>query len=983
MDDQNQPSKSNLSEAGIHSTSSADQSPSSTRSSRDSNAMPSATSTPSKSGRASSRQLKFGRGSQGGNSVLVLMEGGSKDGKVSMDVQQESNGDGKVIAAGSGSGGKSAESTPKRGRGRPRKQDLTGGGNAENEGEASEAHTPTNRKTQIKQSSSSSRRSKHLKNEQDLHNIAEANDQVSVSNRDEREMEEEDHNLEATSEEPFTPESRRGRGRAETSSSGRGRGRGRGRPRKYRPEEEMGLDMELPTSSVRSTSSENAFKQEHSILSYMKPRKTNPAENENKSPGDTTGENRDEPSMEMEESMADEELSTPVVRRGRGRPRKNADDSGPRSVQKEVGEEEDAERMLTDEELNTPSGRRPRRTASARGRKQMRKMIHHSNDSGSEFELNDTGNAEEDDYDEESLAEEEEEEEEEEELAESDELEGAEGTEFDGGRSKRSAYKPRGKSGSTPRRNKNTLKDFANVPVAGWQFLSKLEVLDEPVGVPKGWLKQRVYTNVTLLPEDYTIVSEEDALDYLPKRRTPVTIELKSSGGADELLLDPQQSINLDDYYENKQGCIVNAAGSVWGLDWCPLGTSKTTSSQYLAISGYRGTSDEHHGLHSKQPATKGCIQIWRIDSQHEVADGEPRAMLDLCLLHDFGYSRDIKWCPYGTFVECPSEKTGPSDSPPGRLGLLAGCFGDGSLKIFNIPHPEMLRRQHGVGQDETVFVQLTKPLFLATLPDTRLHTVCWMGHTQIAAGCSNGKSSSCCIVVWNIEEALEPPTIMEEEYRISAFEPLHYLPAHDSCVSMIEWGGPNDPTLIASTGKDGRVLARDLRDPWTVIPIARTLTPIDTILWPYFAKEILYMDSEDNIILVKLQKENIVLMNHWHHIWSASSSHFHPFIATASADGRVKMTNMYEARGRYLKVNRHNLYQLAYNNETDKYHYLDSVVPEIQVRYHTSVLSQVQQIFAPEASIQRVSWCPNSRASAWIASGGMAGLVRVEKVRV
>lgn len=76
---------------------------------------------------------------------------------------------------------------------------------------------------------------------------------------------------------------------------------------------------------------------------------------------------------------------------------------------------------------------------------------------------------------------------------------------------------------------------------------------------------------------------------------------------------------------------------------------------------------NEHHEQGKRQtPETSsmhGCIQIWK--------KGNPTTLY-ATISHDFGCVYDLKWCPFGY--------------GQGRLGLIAGTFGDGSVRILNIP---------------------------------------------------------------------------------------------------------------------------------------------------------------------------------------------------------------------------------------------------------------------------------------------------------
>lgn len=97
---------------------------------------------------------------------------------------------------------------------------------------------------------------------------------------------------------------------------------------------------------------------------------------------------------------------------------------------------------------------------------------------------------------------------------------------------------------------------------------------------------------------------------------------------------------------------MINTGGSIWGLDFAPKCGSDDNdpTTQYLAVSGFRGAVDEHITMDTIQPtgSYKNAIQIWKL--KLSVERSSESAELDMCLLHDYGVVYDLKWCPYGTF---------------------------------------------------------------------------------------------------------------------------------------------------------------------------------------------------------------------------------------------------------------------------------------------------------------------------------------------
>lgn len=155
---------------------------------------------------------------------------------------------------------------------------------------------------------------------------------------------------------------------------------------------------------------------------------------------------------------------------------------------------------------------------------------------------------------------------------------------------------------------------------------------------------------------------------------------------------------SIADHFTYKKGYVINTGVNIWGLDFVPKLASVESDPkiQYLAVSGYRGSTEEHIGIDEVQPTGtyKNSIQIWKLKlSVHEQED----PFLDLCLLHDYGVIFDLKWCPYGTY-----EEQDVSNGLP-KLGILSFTCGDATIRTIVVPHPDAVRR-HMTDNHQTVY---------------------------------------------------------------------------------------------------------------------------------------------------------------------------------------------------------------------------------------------------------------------------------------
>lgn len=162
----------------------------------------------------------------------------------------------------------------------------------------------------------------------------------------------------------------------------------------------------------------------------------------------------------------------------------------------------------------------------------------------------------------------------------------------------------------------------------------------------------------------------------------------------------------LESAIQYKRGCLINFGGVILGLDYVP----KTNNHhQYLSIGGLKDPN-VNFAYEGDRKGYSNTIQIWRCDL-HAEENREVSINLDLCILHDFGDVREIKWCPYGAYDDVDNEENilGHDDQSMPKLGLLAACFGDGSLQIMAVPHPKILRKKLNIKSDEPIFCKNKK----------------------------------------------------------------------------------------------------------------------------------------------------------------------------------------------------------------------------------------------------------------------------------
>lgn len=136
---------------------------------------------------------------------------------------------------------------------------------------------------------------------------------------------------------------------------------------------------------------------------------------------------------------------------------------------------------------------------------------------------------------------------------------------------------------------------------------------------------------------------------------------------------------------------------------------------------------------------------------------------LNFSLCIEVGEAFDISWCPKGGDDSAVGEGMGLDENKDGKLGLLAGVFMDGSVSIFSVPDPEVIRKDRSIPEDQTFsstleFLTLfdarfltipcspplvrAEPILRLVVNSTNCLAFDWGSHEMIAAGCEDGAVS-------------------------------------------------------------------------------------------------------------------------------------------------------------------------------------------------------------------------------------------------
>ncbi|GAA5950753.1 hypothetical protein JCM3765_000597 [Sporobolomyces pararoseus] len=505
--------------------------------------------------------------------------------------------------------------------------------------------------------------------------------------------------------------------------------------------------------------------------------------------------------------------------------------------------------------------------------------------------------------------------------------------------------------------------------------------------------------------------------------------------GEQEITLNRFESIPLNSFLPRKPGHLINVGGPVAGLSWLPRLNGPSTK-EYLAISTISSPSlTLSHPPNLTDSKLSSMIQIWSLYSPHpektltvetkttkeeeEEEEDEEIFKFEIGLLcgENEGEAKDLQWCPRGGTLKTTTTTTTTGDEMDldndqdneiesesrDSLGVLAGVFTDGKIKVFVVPGPERVREKQG-GRDETVYLKAKKVLELA-LPNTSCLSFSWGSWETIAAGCLNGY-----IAVWYVGDALRKG--------LSNLRPTHYLPVHSCAIRSIAFvnspppsnsfdsnGSFNlsgDPNRIAAVGYDGSTTVTDLREvegAGSAVFLHERSATYSVAFSPQSG--CIYADDQDDRIRAYFLKSLDYGLSkrigaHRGTIWSLATSDHHPFVLSSSSDGTVSMHSGVRALRR-RRVRGHfsqKLYSIEFEREIGKWRMRDN----FQVEHRTALDSvasgggkaatsggevPLTSIVAwpQEVQLNKVCWHPNLERSALVASGGNWGCVRIDCV--
>ncbi|KAF9740121.1 hypothetical protein PMIN03_008433 [Paraphaeosphaeria minitans] len=351
-----------------------------------------------------------------------------------------------------------------------------------------------------------------------------------------------------------------------------------------------------------------------------------------------------------------------------------------------------------------------------------------------------------------------------------------------------------------------------------------------------------------------------------------------------------------------RNGWLFFLGSRIQDVHWAP---NQHGTTQYLAVIVEQEdmTAKKHKRFRNpKAPAFTATspfpasIQIWAFDSTKSGTmseQKEPRLALVLCT--DWGAPKAIQWWPIGA-----EDSIEPDQDGVVRLGLLAGIWSDGRLRILDVS-----LRGSKTGSSNTQYMHYTEAaleLAFRDPPSTdkagnqveKLRTLpsclCWLSPTTIAVGTASGN-----IAIWTLtHRGMFPPPNRPDAEKPRP-PPWFLKQLADTYVVTVSSGYPSRPQFLSLTTADGFARLIDLRAPVAdCISSLRGRTIVHSQAWHEHTQSFVMLDEYYLLKHSTLRRYNqaIYTFRTDSTLTTVATSPVHPAVLVGSSDGSVAASN-------------------------------------------------------------------------------------------
>jgi transcription factor C subunit 6 len=473
-------------------------------------------------------------------------------------------------------------------------------------------------------------------------------------------------------------------------------------------------------------------------------------------------------------------------------------------------------------------------------------------------------------------------------------------------------------------------------------------------------------------------------------------------------LVDALAKPNSKSSGTGRSGWILNLGARAQCLEWVP---NRNNISQILMASANSSTSrdnpigrdendEEFQSAFKPGPQRLSGLYLWEFPANRSKLDFQQDPRLRAVISYDWNDARQLKWCP------APVRDDDLEDADQTRLGLLAGVWADGLVRVIDVVLPN---------QESTVYLHISKASFESKPPDTICTGVTWLSTSAIAAGCANGN-----VAVWDLPSSLG----LSSENKLTTApqanpRPWLYKSFHESYITNITCGYPSRPYALFTNCIDGQMRLTDLRDPSNDSVFAkRVRTPQVAFAWHDGSQQLLKSDENGDLLSHYLRlfhaKEFAIRWNAL--ITDIATSELHSIILMGCADGLVGTINVAKRMGnlKIMPPTRQIWFQYEWRGAVRKEwdvpieNSSENSEPPVDLETFNNPLGRFTDGYKAErvnlnnlsrpnfkegtsystiyelpTAISRVSWNPNVSFGTWAAAATGSGLIRVEDLGI
>jgi len=328
-----------------------------------------------------------------------------------------------------------------------------------------------------------------------------------------------------------------------------------------------------------------------------------------------------------------------------------------------------------------------------------------------------------------------------------------------------------------------------------------------------------------------------------------------------------------------RRGWLFHLGARVQEAQWAPKEEGRT---QYLAVAVEQKPMEGWQPNRLEQPKAPAftasapfpaSIQIWAFDmASDDKSDILKEPRLEQVICATWGAPKQLRWCP----IQASDAKETSDDDGDGHVGLLAGIWSDGRVRILDVrrPRPEDV-------VDGPAYVHYTRTAFDVAIPDTVPSCLHWLSASSLAVATAAGT-----VGIWTLSR---PGTFAANA------KPWFYRRLAETYILTISSGWPSQPQFISLSVADGFARLFDLRSPnadTTASIRGRTLC----ISQAWHEQTQTFVMPDEHYILkhtpIRRYYHNLYSMRLESSITRVATSPVHPAMLVASVEGIVEASN-------------------------------------------------------------------------------------------